>query len=79
MGRLLSLTAAGIVIFAGFGIPVLVPGIRGVALGLGVAAIGALLFWFTEKRTRDALDADSGWNRMLKADGDDLVERTRRD
>ncbi len=73
VARLLLLAAAGIPVFAGFGMPFVLPGATGFALGSALVLGGAGLLWWIERRTRGALESDTVLNRTLKADGDNLT------
>lgn len=75
MARLISLTLAGTLIFAGFGIPFHSPDWRGLVLGAGTIVCGALLLLYVDKRTKNKLEANTAWNRVMKADGKNLVDR----
>ena len=75
MIRLLILAACGSIVFVGFMIPYVLDGKRGVVIGAAVVIIGAALFWILEKRSRHSLESESELNRVLKADGENLVER----
>lgn len=76
MKRLLALSAAGSVVFIGFGLPFLLPpGRQGLIAGVLVVIIGSALLALAESRTKHALDDDTTWNRLMKADGEDLIER----
>ena len=75
MTRLLALAACGSIIFSGFFLAVVLDGKRGVVTGAAVVIIGAALFWILEKRSRHSLESESSLNRVLKADGENLVER----
>lgn len=75
MIRLALLSVAGAVIFAGLAAFFYVPGSTGILLGIVLPILGVVLLWFIEHRTRRHLDVNSRWNQVMKADGDDLVER----
>lgn len=75
MLRIVLLSLAGAIILVGFGLPFIILGRTGLALGFVVIAIGSVFFWAIETRTNNFLDEDSGWNRLMKADGENILER----
>ena len=75
MIRLLLLSICGVIIFAGFGLPFVIEGATGLLMGGLVILVGSTLSWFIEIRTKKSLEEDSPINNMLKADGENLVER----
>ena len=62
-------------IFAGLAAFFYVPGSLGILLGVALPILGVILLWVIEHRTRRHLDVHSRWNQLMKADGEDLVER----
>lgn len=75
MIRIVLLSLAGFVVFAGCGMLFFVAGRIGIVAGLVTIFAGAVAIWVVEARTNRHLEADSGWNRVMKAEGEDLVER----
>lgn len=75
MIRLVALSFAGAVVFIGFSIPFLLAGFLGLMVGVITTIAGALLFWFTELKTKKSLHANTTWNRAMKSDGGNLIER----
>ncbi len=71
--RLLLMMLAVVPIFAGFGMPFFVPGWPGFALAFGLIIGGTWLLWIVHRRARRWLDADTAFNRMLKADGEFML------
>lgn len=72
--RLALMVVATAPIFAGFGLPFFVPGWPGFAFGGALVVGGAALFWVVLRRTQAWLDADTAANRLLKADGESLLD-----
>ena len=75
MIRLLTLSICGVIIFAGFGLPFVIEGTPGLLMAGLVIFVGSTLSWFIEIRTKKFLKEDNPFNNMLKADGENLVER----
>lgn len=75
MLRIVLLSFAGAVVFVGFGLPFAVPGRTGLAVGFAVVAIGSVFLWAVETRTNKFLDKNTSWNRLMKTDGENLLER----
>ena len=75
MLRISLLSVAGAVIFAGLAAFFYVPGTFGILLGIALPVLGVVLLWVIERRTRQYLDVESRWNQVMKADGEDLIER----
>ena len=73
--RLIALTCAGAIIFFGFSIPFLLPGGTGLAIGVGTTVVGLLAFWIAELKTKKLLRYNTTWNRTMKVDGENLIER----
>ncbi len=73
--RLLALSCAGAIVFFGFSIPFLLPGGKGLAVGVGTAVVGLGAFWFAELKTKNSLRDDTTWNRTMKGDGENLIDR----
>jgi len=74
--RLIALSFAGAIIFFGFSIPFLLPGGNGLAAGIGTVVVGLAVFWFAELKTKISLREDTTWNRTMKADGKNLIDRS---
>jgi len=72
--RILMLALAAVPIFIGFALPFAYAGLTGLALGAALILCGASLLWWVEHRTRKTLDDDSRLNRILKADGDNILD-----
>ena len=62
-------------IFAGMAAFFYVPGNSGILLGIALPVTGVILLWVIEARTRRHLDDHSRWNQLMKADGENLIER----
>ena len=75
MLRLILLSAACAVVFAGFAAPFFIPGTVGLLTGLAILLVGSLAVWIIESRTRKLLRVDNAFNRLMKADGDSLIHR----
>ena len=75
MLRIVLLSLAGAVVFAGFAAPFLLPGASGIVAGGTLIITGAALLLGVARKTRQSLDADNAWNRTMKADGESLIER----
>lgn len=75
MMRILLLSAAAAIIFAGFGAIIVNPGTLGVLVGICLIVVGCVATWIIEKKTASALREDSTWNRIMKTEGDNLVGR----
>ena len=73
--RLLLLALAAVPVFTGFTLPFVISGMIGLMLGGVLIIIGAALLWFVERRSRSALQADTALNHVLKADGENLLDR----
>ena len=72
MIRLVQLSVAGAVIFAGFAMPFIFGGIRGLLLCVLIISFGSILLWIVEKKTVSSLDKDSLLNDSLNTqDGPD--------
>lgn len=77
MLRLILLSMASAVVFLGFAIPFVVLGAPGWLVGGSAIGVGAALVWVAERATQKSLQADSAFNRLLKTDGENLVELPR--
>ncbi|MGH1538818.1 MAG: hypothetical protein ACRBHB_00215 [Arenicella sp.] len=75
MIRLLLLTIPALSIFVGFAMPFFVEGISGFVIAVILIVFGSLVFWLCEIRTKHSLDEETEFNKFLKSDGDDLIER----
>lgn len=76
MKRFILLTLSAATIFVGFGLPFIVDGRLGLVAGGLVVLFGAGVFWLFEMRTKASLEQDSAFNRLLKSDGENLIERS---
>lgn len=79
MVRVLLLSLAGSISFAGFALIFLLPDTTGLIAGSAIVIFGAVTVWLVEQHTRKSLDADTTFNRLMKADGEDFVLRDRKD
>lgn len=66
--RLVALAVSGAIVFAGFGTPFLVPGTKGLVIGLILVLAGSIALWIAQRLTVHSLDADTAWNRFIKTD-----------
>lgn len=73
------LSFACAVVFAGFSIAIFDFGGFGIVVGALIVILGAVLIWLVEVRTKQCLDADTKWNDLMKADGDDFIQRSESD
>ena len=75
MYRIVFLSLAAAVVFLGFAMPFAIPGMVGwIACALFIL-LGAFLIWAFEKKTRLSLDNDSRFNKVMKADCENIIER----
>ncbi len=79
MVRVLLLSLAGSVVFAGFALIFLLPDTTGLIAGSGLVFFGAVTVWLVEHRTSKSLESDTAFNRWIKAGGEDFVLRDRND
>ena len=77
MARLMTLTLSTLAIFVGFGLPFVVDGYIGFIVGGLVVLFGSGLFWLFEVKTQKSLEKETSFNNLLKADGDNLIERSK--
>ena len=75
MMRVVLLSLAGAIVFAGFAAPFFVAGTSGIYTGGALIIFGAVALAVVARKTRKSLDADNAWNRTMKADGETLVQR----
>ena len=76
MMRLILLTLPAATILVGFGLPFLLDGHLGLLAGGSVVLFGAGTFWLVEMKTNKSLEKDTAFNRFLKSDGENLIERS---
>lgn len=76
MMRLILLTLSALPIFVGFGLPFMLDGHLGLLAGGLVVLFGAGTFWLVEMKTKRSLEQDTAFNRFLKSDGENLIERS---
>lgn len=74
MLRVIMLSAAGFVVFLGFGLPFLIPGETGLVAGIIVLAIGVVTLGIVQYLTEKQLDRDTFWNRFVKKGGSRMLE-----
>jgi NADH:ubiquinone oxidoreductase subunit 6 (subunit J) len=74
MARIVLLSLAGAIIFAGFGAPFFLSGSVGVFTGGVMVVGGSIAMLLVARKSRKYLDNDTEWNRVMKADGDSLLE-----
>jgi len=75
MNRLLLLTISALLIFIGFCIPFMIEGIYGVIMAIVMIIFGSASLWVFEVKTRKSLEKETTFNKILKADGDNFIER----
>ena len=75
MSRIVLLSLAGTIVFAGFSAPFFVAGTAGIYAGGALIIFGGLLLAVVARKTRIWLDEDNAWNRTMKADGETLIQR----
>ena len=75
MKRLFSLTIPAVMIFAGFPAPFLLEGAPGLIAALVLVVTGAGWFWRIEVKTRRSLEEETTLNRVIEAEGKDLIEK----
>ena len=75
MIRLVAMSCAGAVVFVGFSIPFLLPGGTGIIVGTLVVVAGLIALWLAESKTKNLLHTNTKWNRTMKADGENFIER----
>ncbi len=75
MIRLLLLTISCLIVFIGFSVPFLIEGILGILLAIAFIFFGSLLVWIFEFKTTKSLEKNSTLNRILKSDGENIIER----
>ena len=66
---------SALVIFIGFAMPFEIGGKYGFIVAFVAIIFGAMLFWIVEKRTKHSLDKATPLNKILKAEGDNLIKR----
>ena len=71
MARLSLLTMSLLMVFIGFAMPFVFPGVAGFAMAGLILAPACILFWFVEKKTERSLQKNSLLNRILNTSDPD--------
>lgn len=75
MLRLLLLITSCTFIFVGFSVPFLLQTGLGMMMAIVLLISGVALLWFVEIKTQHSLEKETPLNMLLKADGNELIER----
>ena len=75
MIRLLLLTISCTIVFIGFAMAFVIEGVLGISLAMLLVSFGSILVWIFEFKSKKSLEKESTLNRILKADGEDFIER----